>query len=172
MAVLFWIFFWSDLSKIDQTWSNWISLCNRGDTILHHGGLHTDLNQCNRGSLANMISSHWPLQPQWSQQPLQSYFFKKLPDPDGSIIPGTKMTNMNPFLWNGSWKIHFLLISEALSVRGCWGQSMLLFWKLIHKTQMSNPPEATSYCNSTKILIVLPLRTIYFYSLNYETHRV
>ena len=24
--------------------------CNRGDTILHHGGLHTDLNQCNQGS--------------------------------------------------------------------------------------------------------------------------
>ena len=25
MAVLFWIFFWSDLSKMDKTWSNWIS---------------------------------------------------------------------------------------------------------------------------------------------------
>ena len=24
--------------------------CNRGDTILRHGGLHTDLNQCNKGS--------------------------------------------------------------------------------------------------------------------------
>ena len=28
-------------------------VCNRGDTILHHGGLHTDLNQCNQGSYAN-----------------------------------------------------------------------------------------------------------------------
>ena len=28
--------------------------CNRGDTILHHGGLHTDLNQCNQGSYANI----------------------------------------------------------------------------------------------------------------------
>ena len=27
-------------------------VCNRGDTILHHGGLHTDLNQCIQGSLA------------------------------------------------------------------------------------------------------------------------
>ena len=25
-------------------------VCNRGDTILHHGGLHTNLNQCNQGS--------------------------------------------------------------------------------------------------------------------------
>ena len=25
-------------------------VCNRGDTILRHGGLHTDLNQCNQGS--------------------------------------------------------------------------------------------------------------------------
>jgi hypothetical protein len=37
------------------------------------------------------------------------------------------------------------------------------------KTQMSNPPEAASYHNSTKILILLPLRAIYFYSLYYET---
>ena len=46
---------------------------------------------------------------------------------------------------------------------------MLLFWKQIHKTQMSNPPEAASYRNSTKLLIFLPLRAIYFYSLYYET---
>ena len=46
---------------------------------------------------------------------------------------------------------------------------MLLFWKLIHKTQMSNPPEAASYHNSTKLLILLPLSAIYFYSLYYET---
>ena len=31
---------------------NWYisEFCNRGDTILRHGGLHTDLNQCNQGS--------------------------------------------------------------------------------------------------------------------------
>jgi hypothetical protein len=54
---------------------------------------------------------------------------------------------------------------STFSVEGCWGQPMLLFWKLIHKTQMSNPPEAASYRNSTKLLILLPLRVIYFYSL-------
>ena len=34
---------------------------------------------------------------------------------------------------------------------------------------MSNPPKAASYRNSTKLLILLPLRAIYFYSLHYET---
>ena len=34
---------------------------------------------------------------------------------------------------------------------------------------MSNPLEAASYRNSTKLLILLPLRAIYFYSLYYET---
>ena len=32
--------------------------CNRGDTILRHGGLHTDLNQCNQGIQANQITSY------------------------------------------------------------------------------------------------------------------
>ena len=37
-------------------WSVWqykavcLFVCNRGNTILRHGGLHTNLNQCNRGS--------------------------------------------------------------------------------------------------------------------------
>ena len=60
---------------------------------------------------------HWPLQPYLPQQPLQPYFLK-LPDPDGWIIPGTKMTKAGPFLWN-RLKIHLLLISDTLSVGGC-----------------------------------------------------
>ena len=34
---------------------NCLFVCNRGDTILRHGGLHTDLNQCNQGSQANPL---------------------------------------------------------------------------------------------------------------------
>ena len=37
---------------------------------------------------------------------------------------------------------------------------------------MPKPPEATSDSNSTKLLILLPLRAIYFYSFHYETHPV
>ena len=76
-----------------------------------------------------------PQQPQWPQWPQQPHFIKKFTDPDGSMIPGTKMTNTGPFLWNGSSKIQFFTDSSTFSVRGCWGQPMLLFWKLIHETQ-------------------------------------
>ena len=53
------------------------------------------------------LQPHWPLQPLWTYQPLQPYIIKELSDPDGCIIPGTKMTNTGPFLWNGSSKIQF-----------------------------------------------------------------
>ena len=42
-----------------------------------------------------------------STAPLQPYFIKELPVHDAWIIRGTKMTNIGPFLWNGSSKIHF-----------------------------------------------------------------
>ena len=44
------------------------------------------------------------------------------------MIPGTKMTNTGPFLWNGSSKIQFFTDFSTFSVGGCWGQ---LFWKPI-----------------------------------------
>ena len=48
-----------------------------------------------------------PQQPQWPQWPQQPHFIKKITDPDGWIIPGTKMTNTCPFLLNGSSKPQF-----------------------------------------------------------------
>ena len=54
-----------------------------------------------------------------------------------------------------------ILNFNTFSVRGCWGQLMLLFWKLVDETQMSKPLEATRHHNSTKLLIFLPLRAIY-----------
>ena len=58
---------------------------------------------------------------------------------------------------------------NPFSVRGCWGQQMLLFWKLVDETQMVKPPEPTNYHDSKKYLILLPLRAIYFRSFHYET---
>ena len=40
-------------------------------------------------------------------KPLKPNFLKKLPDPYGVIIAGTKITNTGNFLWNGSSKIQF-----------------------------------------------------------------
>ena len=60
-----------------------------------------------------------PLQPQWPQQPLKPYFIKELPDLDDWIVPGTKMTNADPFLLNGSSKIQFCTDFSTFSVGGC-----------------------------------------------------
>ena len=46
---------------------------------------------------------------------------------------------------------------------------MLLFQKLITETQISKPPEATRLHNFIKLVILLPLRAIYFRSQYYET---
>ena len=109
------------------------------------------------------LQPQWPLQPQqppWPQWPLQPHFIKNITDCDGWIIPGTKMTNTGPFLWNGSSKIQFFTDISTISVGGCWGQPMLLFWKLVDETQMPITPEATSYHGSIKFSILLPLRAI------------
>ena len=46
---------------------------------------------------------------------------------------------------------------------------MLLFWKLVDETQMSKPPEHTRHHDSRKLLILLPLKAIYFSTFQYET---
>ena len=94
------------------------------------------------------LQPHWPqrpLQPNWPQQPLKPNFPKKLHK------PGTKITNTGDFLWNGSSKIQFFTDFSTFSVGGCYGQPMLLFWKLIHESQISKPPEATMHHNLTKL---------------------
>ena len=72
------------------------------------------------------LQSQWPQQPQqpqqpqWPQWPGQPHFIKKITDPDGWIIPVTKMTNKGLFLWNGSSKIHFFT--------NIW---YIFFWRLL-----------------------------------------
>ena len=56
----------------------------------------------------------------------------------------------------------------TFSVRGCWGQLISFFWKLVDETQMCNPPEATRHHNLIKLLILLPLRAIYFRTFQCE----
>ena len=91
---------------------------------------------------------------------LNSAVHTQFTDPDGLINPSTQMTNTGPFLWNGSSKIQFFTDIWYSSWRGCWGQPMSFFWKLVDKTQMCNPPEATRHHDSRKLLILLPLRAI------------
>ena len=110
-----------------------------------------------------------PLQPQWPPQPqqpagpqwpLQPHFIKNITNCYGWIIPGTKKTNTGPFLWNGSSKLQFFIDISTISVKGCWGQPMLIFWKLVDETQMPTTPEASSHHSSRKLSILLPLIAI------------
>ena len=90
---------------------------------------------------------HRPQQPHRPHWPPQPYFIKKLPNSDGLIIPGIEMTNTGPLLWKESSNIQYFTDIWYLSVGGCLGHPMLLFWKLVDKTQR-------------KLLILLPLRAI------------
>ena len=74
-----------------------------------------------------------------------------------------------PFCGMDHQKSNFLLIFDTLSVGGCWGQPMLLFWKLIDETQISKPPEPTMHHNSIKLWILLSLSADLLYILQYET---
>jgi len=79
------------------------------------------------------------------------------------------MTNNCHFLWNSSSKIQFFTDFSTFSAGGCWGQPMLLFWRLGQETQMSTPPEATRHRILTQLLVLLHLRAIYFGTFQYET---
>ena len=50
-------------------------------------------------------------------------------------------------------KSNFLLIFGTLSVKGCWGQSMLLSWKLVDKIQMPHTQKYTDTFIITYIVV-------------------
>ena len=56
------------------------------------------------------------------------------------------------FILVESWNI--MLNFSTFPVGGCWGQLMLLVWKLAHETQISKPPEATRH-HSVTLLVEL-----------------
>ena len=68
-------------------------------------------------------------------------------------------------------KSNFSLISDTLPVRGCWGQTMLLFWKMVDETQMGNPRDHAAREILSKFSILLLLRAVYFRSFLYETQK-
>ena len=74
--------------------------------------------------------------------------------------PAPKWSIPVPFCGIDHQKSNILLISDTLSVGGCWGQPMSIFWKLVDETQKYNPPEATRHPNSIKLLNLQPLRAI------------
>ena len=57
-------------------------------------------------------------------------------------------------------KSKFSLMYGTISIRGFWGQSVLVFWKLVDETQMSKALDATRHHNLTKLLISIILKKI------------
>ena len=73
------------------------------------------------------------------------------------------------------WKNNFLVESwniklkfSTFSIRGCWGQPMLLFWKLVDETQISKPPKPTMNHKPIKWLILPPFRAELLFTLQNE----
>ena len=64
----------------------------------------------------------------------------------------------------GTFRSPLLCTIPIAEIIGCRGQQILLFQKLITETQISNPPEATKLHNFIKLVILLPIRAIYFRS--------
>ena len=68
-----------------------------------------------------------------------------------------------PFCGIDHQKSNFSLIFGTFSVGGCWGQAMLLFWKLVDETQMTAPREYTDAFFITKNLVLGGLRGLLKY---------
>ena len=73
------------------------------------------------------------------------------------------------FLWDWSLKIQLFYDIWPLSFRGCGGHPLALVWNIRVKSQMPTATEHAFKEKSTKLLILLPLRTIYFRTFQCET---
>ena len=58
---------------------------------------------------------------------------------------------------------------STFSVRGCWGQPMLLFWKMVNETQMPKPQEYTDTFIITQKLFLVCLWGLQNLSKGVET---
>ena len=65
-------------------------------------------------------------------------------------------------------KYKFSLISVSFSVGGCWGQNMLLFWKLVDETQIPQSQEYTDTFKQNLTCTFLPIRANLKYTLCHE----
>ena len=95
------------------------------------------------------------LRPVRLQRPPRSMRLQRLLRPEKALLRSSKSSMfLNSIIWElislyfdvlekicltESWKL--MLNFSTFSVGGCWGQSLLLFWKLIDETQMPKPQE-------------------------------
>ena len=74
----------------------------------------------------------------------------------------------NLLCWMDHQKPKILLIYGTFSVRGCWGQSMLLFWKLVDETELSKSQDRTDTFKNNLTSIFLSVRPKLLLTFQYE----
>ena len=135
------------------------------------------LRKTDKKSAIDPTFSLKPLQPHWPHQPLQTdltSLYSPISSKNFLILMVESNLYQNDQYWSlfVEWIIKNLIFHWYLipvSIRGCWSQPMLLFFKLVDETQMTKALKHTKHHKSTKLLILLPLREIYFRLFLYET---
>ena len=121
-------------------------------------------------NLCSLNDLHSPEQSPWPQWPLEPHFNNKeiLIMMFWSFL-APKLPMQVLFSWMHDHKSKFLLMYGTFSVRGCWGQPMLLFSKVVDETQMGKSRDYAARNISSKFSIFLPLRAISKKPYHYET---
>ena len=111
----------------------------------------------------------WPLQPRLPQQPPWTQKYQKCKRFRYWVVFLASATWTASICGIDHWKPNIAVIFGNLSFRGCGGQPLSLLWNIRVKSQMPAATEHDFKEKSTKLLILLPLRTIYFRTCQCET---
>ena len=154
------------VSDISEKLEFWWSTPQKGTGIGHLGARDDQIIRiCKFFDEMRLLRSLRPLRLLRPQRPLRLQRFLDLKNHYWGLLshPGIWIqlyfyVLKKSYFGVGSWNI--ILNFSTFSVRGCWGQGMQFFWKLVDETQKCNPPEATRHHNPRKIFILLPLKAI------------
>ena len=102
----------------------------------------------------------WPPQPLWPQKCKRFSYWVV-------FLPSAALTAS--FCWIDHYKSIFSMIFGTLPFRGCGGQPLALVSNIRVKSQMPIDPEHAIKEKPTKLLILLPLRTLYNRTCQCET---
>ena len=132
--------FWPDCQKIVDLWCDRLTdicICNGNFLLALSLATVSIVFTIYRVSHIETAVMNWPQKPYITNK----NFLILIVESSLAI----KRPILAPFCGMDHQKSNFSLISDTLSVRGCWGQPMLLFWKLVGETQISKPFEATRH---------------------------
>jgi hypothetical protein len=114
---------------------------------------------------------HWDCWGCWGHWGCRGFKASKITTEDFRLIQVLELSFISMFLEKKSlvesWSIKLDL--SNFSVWGCWGQPMLLFWKVVANIKMSWPRVFVEHIISMKLSILIPVRAKLLYPFWYET---